>query len=81
MARKAATGFLICFFLFHLACTSLPRSNPADDTTEAQGEGSLQFPGLHCCDAAGLRFYFTGDVFLQRAEELIRDARERGEPC
>ncbi|MBA7480005.1 Cardiolipin synthase [subsurface metagenome] len=76
MARKAAAGFLICFFLFHLACTSLPRSNPADDTTEAQGEGSLQFPGLRCCDVSGLRFYFTGDVFLQRAEELIRDARD-----
>lgn len=76
MARNVVTGFLICFFLFHLACTSLPRSNPADDETAAQGEGSLEFPGLQCCDVSGLRFYFTGDVFLKRAEELIREARD-----
>jgi cardiolipin synthase len=76
MARNAATGFLICLFLLHLSCTTLPRTNPADEDTLINADGSLEFPGLQCCDVSGLRFYFTGDVFLKRAEELIRDARD-----
>ena len=76
MARTAAIGLLICFFLFHLACTSLPRSNPGDDEAVGQGEDSPQFPGLQCSDMSDLRFYFTGDAFLPRAEELIRNARD-----
>jgi len=72
VARRVLSGLLLCIFLFHLACTSLPLHSCAG----ADDDGNPQFPGLLCCDASGLRFYFTGDTFLKRAEELIRGARD-----
>ena len=68
-ANKAWIAILLCFAALQLSCVSLPPQH-------AKGDASLQFPGLRCSDASGLRFYFTGDTFLSRAEELIRGARD-----
>ena len=83
MLGRAAAGFLLTVLLLLLGCTSLP---PAGSGVEgvaatagaaAASAGRLaQFPGLRCCDVSGLRFWFTGDAFMERAEELIREARD-----
>jgi len=68
---RAAAGFLLVALLFYTGCTSLPSSGPA-----GAADRLAQFPGLRCCDVTGLQFWFTGDTFMGRAEELIRGARE-----
>lgn len=63
-ARVALLGAVLALS----ACATVP---PAP----RGGEGR-DFPGIRCADLEGLRFYFTGDAFLRRAEELIREARD-----
>jgi cardiolipin synthase len=74
--RVAATGLLFSLAMLLLSCTSLPPDQTASDRGKGPGESPSQFPGLWCCDVSGLRFWFTGDTFMQRAEELIRSARD-----
>jgi cardiolipin synthase len=68
--RVSLLCFLLCLLLLSGSCTSVPAGHPAP-----AGEQTL-FPGTYCPDVSDLRFYFTGDTFLERAEELIRNARE-----
>ena len=51
-------------------CCSAPRGGTAGQPVAAE------LPGTVCRDCSGLSFYFTGDVFLHRAEELIESARD-----
>ena len=67
--------FLVPVFAL-LACATVPRSPQAGDASPSNSPGQPRFPGTRCEDLADLRFYFTGDAFLRRAEELIRDARD-----
>ncbi|MBN1836273.1 MAG: phosphatidylserine/phosphatidylglycerophosphate/cardiolipin synthase family protein [Spirochaetales bacterium] len=72
--RSLFTAVVVALLLACLSCSTLPRSRRAE-----AGRSGLEgppVPGLECRDASGLRFYFTGDTFLERAEELIRDARD-----
>jgi cardiolipin synthase len=68
--ERRVFGFLLFLPLFCLACSSAPSRGTARQVE------TPTFPGLLCDDVAEMRFYFTGDAFLERAEELIRDARD-----
>ena len=60
---------LTLLVLLSASCTTIPR-DPGPERSD------LEFPGTRCADLGGLSFYFTGDAFLRRAEELIREARD-----
>ena len=78
MRRKpiAVAALLLPLAMLFLACTSLPLDQTASGAGKGPGQSPPQFPGLWCSDVAELRFWFTGDAFMQRAEELIRSARD-----
>ncbi len=73
---KARIVVLPLLFLFFLACTTLPPGLPVENNDTCSSRGNLSMPGLQCCDASRLRFYFTGDAFFPRAQELIREAQD-----
>jgi cardiolipin synthase len=74
--RPAGGALLLAGILALLACTTIPRAPRAAAAGLSPDEEELDFPGTRCADLAELRFYFTGDTFLRRAEELIRNARD-----
>lgn len=74
-ATRVKVGLLLCLVVLQPACTTLPLQRPTAPES-GSGDPATRFPGLRCCDVSELRFYFTGDAFLERAEELIRTARD-----
>ena len=74
IARKRLTGLLFFSLLVLLSCSTLPSQRSISD--RVGDDGNPQFPGLKCSDVSDLRFYFTGDTFLERVEELIRGAQD-----
>ncbi len=69
-------GALLPAAILLLACCStIPRAS-RDAPAQAPLSGQEDFPGIPCTDLADLRFHFTGDAFLRRAEELIREAQD-----
>jgi len=68
-ARRVGRAILLAEVLALLACSTIPRA-------PRSGPEGQDFLGTRCEDLTDLRFYFTGDAFLRRAEELIRDARD-----
>jgi len=73
--RPAGGALLLAGILALLACTTIPRA-PRATASGLSPSAEQDFPGTRCEDVADLRFYFTGDTFLRRAEELIREARD-----
>jgi cardiolipin synthase len=65
--RRPGRAALLAGALLLASCATIPRASPG---------APPDFPGTRCADLADLRFYFTGDAFLRRAEELIREARD-----
>jgi len=72
MSKKRVSVMCLLVSLLFLSgsCTSSQHS------PEDPAGGASAFPGVYCPDVSGLHFYFTGDSFLDKAEELIRDARQ-----